>query len=271
MICIRLFAITGVMSSTRVFISWSGVRSKHVALALRDWLLCVFPDVDPFVSSANIQAGQFWDDAIKERIRTSRFCVVCVTPANRTSEWLHYEAGAMAEGMGIRVAPYLLGVKMHDLSGPMKRLQATFADQEGTLALVMSMAAAIGVSGKDQFLKNAVAKNWSDLEKQLAATPAEETPVGAERTSDLDYIPLMVSDETVLQLLQQKLAYTSTETFLFDDLERELRLPPGSAKRCLVAAAGQRFEIAMAPESARLARKKLPLARLSTSGRDRGI
>lgn len=41
----------------RVFVSWSGERSREVAKAFRDWLPLVLHYAEPWVSDADIEAG----------------------------------------------------------------------------------------------------------------------------------------------------------------------------------------------------------------------
>ena len=49
--------------SMKVFISWSGERSRLVATALHQWLPLVINDVDPFISS-DIDAGACWQSEV---------------------------------------------------------------------------------------------------------------------------------------------------------------------------------------------------------------
>lgn len=46
-------------ASMKVFLSWSGERSRLVATALHEWLPQVINAVEPFISS-NIDAGARW-------------------------------------------------------------------------------------------------------------------------------------------------------------------------------------------------------------------
>jgi hypothetical protein len=48
----------------KVFISWSGTRSKELANALRDWLPLALSYVKPWVSDKDIGAGDRWAQSI---------------------------------------------------------------------------------------------------------------------------------------------------------------------------------------------------------------
>ena len=45
------------VGSMRVFISWSGERSKVLAQALKEWLPLVLHNVEPWMSEVDIAAG----------------------------------------------------------------------------------------------------------------------------------------------------------------------------------------------------------------------
>jgi hypothetical protein len=52
----------------RVFISWSGERSKTLAIAMRDWLPLVLHYIEPWLSEADIGAGQRWAHPIAQQL-----------------------------------------------------------------------------------------------------------------------------------------------------------------------------------------------------------
>jgi hypothetical protein len=103
----------------KVFISWSGDKSRNVAVALRDWLPSVINCIQPFVSSEDIHAGTRWQQEIADQLDTTNFGVVCVTKENQLSPWLNFEAGALAKAVDLsRVVPLAIDLKPSDVKIP---------------------------------------------------------------------------------------------------------------------------------------------------------
>src|ERR1700720_3713132 len=103
----------------RIFICWSGRRSGELAEAIYDWLPKFTHDLAlPFLSS-KIKMGVRWFEEIGQQLDASDAGLICLTPENLSSNWIHYEAGALAKavrrrGTSNRTNPiftYLLGVK----------------------------------------------------------------------------------------------------------------------------------------------------------------
>jgi hypothetical protein len=49
----------------KIFVSWSGKRSKAVAELMSDWLKCVIQASQPWISTRDIDRGAIWFSGIK--------------------------------------------------------------------------------------------------------------------------------------------------------------------------------------------------------------
>src|ERR1700734_3199682 len=113
-----------------VFISWSGPQSKQVAEALHHYLPLIINALKPWLSSADVEAGARWAVDIAGNLEKSKFGILCLTPGNLDSIWIHFEAGALAKTVDNKtfVCPYLLHVQPSDLTGPLTQFQAKKAN-----------------------------------------------------------------------------------------------------------------------------------------------
>lgn len=124
-------------TSPIVFISWSGDKSKAVAGALRGWLPLVIQSAEPWMSAADISKGSRWEQDIAAKLEEASVGIVCLTPQNLASTWLHFEVGALSKKVGkARVCPYLLGLQPEDVDQPLGMFQMTVADEPQTFHLV---------------------------------------------------------------------------------------------------------------------------------------
>jgi hypothetical protein len=53
----------------KVFISWSGARSKAVAELLNDWNKCVLQAAKPWISTQDIDRGTIWFNQIQMQLQ----------------------------------------------------------------------------------------------------------------------------------------------------------------------------------------------------------
>ena len=142
----------------KIFLCWSGERSRHVAKEFDEFLKDLnkkLPGLnnlfDPF-RSANIEKGLPWFQAVESELASAQAVLVTITPENCESP-MHYEAGAIANGMRIemsrkgkrkanvdtikgRLFTYLFGMDARALKGPLAAYQSTAATYEDTRALV---------------------------------------------------------------------------------------------------------------------------------------
>lgn len=156
----------------KVFLSFSGSRSKHVAQALSGWLPQILHPIDCWFSD-DIRSGQDWMSAILLGIASSDLGVICVTRANQERPWLNFEAGACAGVSKTKVAvPYLIDFEeILELKKPMEGLQFRRASKEETLRLVLDInqSREDDLQRTEEELQKGFDKWWPDLEVELEA------------------------------------------------------------------------------------------------------
>ena len=172
----------------KVFISWSGDRSRHVAQALRDWLPKVLQGTKPWMSDKDIDAGRRWSAQLSAELENSKVGILCVTPENQQNAWLMFEAGALAKSVSeTRLVPYLYKLQKSDLLKPAADFQAVLADREGTRKLVDTLNDALdeGMRLATSVLDEVFATWWEKLEEELrSVSPGPVSPPSRKRSSE---------------------------------------------------------------------------------------
>lgn len=183
----------------RVFISWSGPRSKHIAEALRNWLPKVLQSVSPWMSDDDIAAGSRWLPEVAGELANAKLGILCVTPENQASPWLVFEAGALSKTLEQTfVCPMLFDLDIGQLSGPLAQFQASTLDRLGMQRLLETLNFALGASALPAgSLEEIFEVWWPKLEAQFATTPALNTPAVPRRSSEdvLDEILSLVREQ----------------------------------------------------------------------------
>lgn len=156
----------------KVFISWSGQRSKDLANALRNWLPMVLQYIEPWVSDQDISAGERWAQAIAGELDASNFGIICITPENIHSEWILFEAGALSKSMQDgKVIPLLFGLELSDLSGPLSQFQAQKMEESGMKEVVKSINKISATKTSDTIVDQLLPALWPTLQETIAAIP----------------------------------------------------------------------------------------------------
>lgn len=124
----------------KVFISWSGEKSKKIALIFREWLPSIIQSVVPYVSSEDIDKGSRWSTDIANELENSSFGILCVTRDNLESPWLCFEAGALSKTVDkTLVAPFLFDVKRSEVKGPILQFQSTIFQKDDIKKMVVTL------------------------------------------------------------------------------------------------------------------------------------
>ncbi|MFJ6805006.1 TIR domain-containing protein [Streptomyces anulatus] len=196
----------------KVFLSWSGERSRRVAEALKHWLPDVIQEVDPWVSSQDIAKGGRGLDEITHELSATDFGIICVTPENETSRWMNFEAGSLAKQFKIaHVAPFLLDMKIADLTGPLSKFQATVGDnQDDVRKLIgdMNKASSGRVVAEDR-LERAFARSWPEMESALQEARRAPLPGGVRHSIERSEAEML--EEILLLVRKQEFRGTNLE------------------------------------------------------------
>jgi len=152
----------------KVFISWSGLRSKELANSLRDWLPMILHYVEPFVSDKDIAAGDRWAQTIAGELENSNFGIICITPENIDSEWILFESGALSKSMlDGKVIPLLFGLELSDLSGPLSQFQAQKVEETGIMDVIKAINNVAENKADEKIIDRSVPALWPELESAL--------------------------------------------------------------------------------------------------------
>jgi TIR domain len=167
----------------KVFISWSGERSRLLAQALHWWLPLVLHYVKPWMSDADVSAGDRWSTVIAKELETSNFGIICITPENLQSPWVMFEAGALAKAMqGSKVIPLLFNLEIREISGPLAQFQAKKFNRDGVEEVIGSINKSTESGVSEERTKQLFSPLWPELEKKLAEIPTNAPAVKHSRS-----------------------------------------------------------------------------------------
>lgn len=170
----------------KVFLSWSGNRSKEVANLLNDWLCCVIQATRPWISSRDLDRGSLWFGEINDQLKDTTVGVICLTQENKSRPWILFEAGALAKGLSTsRVCTFLIDLEPKDIEDPLAQFNHTFPNRESILSLVKTLNSTLGANALDvRVLDQVFDTYWPQFEEKFktiikttdAAPPAKPRP-----------------------------------------------------------------------------------------------
>lgn len=172
----------------KVFLSWSGAKSRKLAEVLNTWLPSVIQNVEPYYTPDDVQKGTRWNSEIAGELEECSIGILCLTRANLVAPWVMFEAGALSKKVDeSRVCPLLFEVEPSDVIGPLVSLQATKFERDEMLRILRTINAELGDGGlKDNVLLNVFEKWWPDLSSEVESIMAQsddesESSVRTER------------------------------------------------------------------------------------------
>lgn len=183
----------------KVFISWSGPKSKALAKVLSQWLPSVLQAVQPYYSPEDIGKGSRWSTEIAHELEQSRVGLICVTSDNLSAPWVMFEAGSLAKDLGkSRVCPILFDVATTDLQGPLVQFQAAKFEKLDMKRVIVTINEELGDSALDRpVLDKVFDKWWPELQSDVSAALEESRAFDSDEIrSERDLL------KEVLQLLR---------------------------------------------------------------------
>lgn len=210
----------------KVFLSWSGQRSKEVANLLSDWLCCVIQASRPWISTRDLDRGSLWFGEINDQLKDTTVGIICLTQENKTRPWILFEAGALAKGLSTsRVCTLLVDLEPKDIEDPLAQFNHTFPTSESVLGLVKTLNSTHAGSALDnRILEQVFATYWPQFESrfgQILAT-TEAQPPSKPRPKE-DVLGEILENTRMLNSRIRRLEH-ETERFRVREMDMPMRM-----------------------------------------------
>jgi TIR domain len=152
----------------KVFVSWSGERSKAVATLLADWIKCVLQASDPWISTRDIERGSVWFNEIGGQLQDISVGIVCLTQENKERPWILFEAGALYKGLNARVCTLLIDLEPADVEPPLSEFNHTLPNEDSMRDLVYMLNNRLSAPLEQRVVDQVFATYWPQFEKKFA-------------------------------------------------------------------------------------------------------
>ena len=116
-----------------------------------------------WMSETDVPAGDMWIETLIEKAVTARVMLVCLTPENQDSRWLHFEVGL---SMGKPLIPLLWDLDAGDVQPPLGTFNCCIADRRGIWKLVNRLSEILSLPDVKHDLFDLY---WPDLLKEINA------------------------------------------------------------------------------------------------------
>ena len=153
----------------KVFLSWSGNRSRAIAEVFKAWLPSVLQAARPYFSPDDVTKGARWLTEISKELEDSRIALLIITPENQEAPWLLFEAGALSKNFDrSRVCPLLFGgMDPTDVKGPLVQFQGARFCKVETKKVLKAVNTELGDSALSaEVLENVFEMWWPKLKNR---------------------------------------------------------------------------------------------------------
>jgi hypothetical protein len=196
----------------KIFLSWSGSLSKHIAEVLHKYLPFIINELQPFISG-HIESGSRWNIKLMEELEQSSFGILCLTSENLESAWLLFEAGALTKHLEGRACGLLIGsLKPNDVQGPLSQFQHRKFARDGFGSLLEDINSKLENPMEKGRLNLVIDKWWADIYSEYENAVKSAT----SENKQLQRPPEDILDEilTKIRVIEKNLAPSkSTKTY----------------------------------------------------------
>lgn len=163
----------------KIFVSWSGNRSRAVAELFSEWLKCVIQASQPWISTRDIDRGAIWFSEINDNLRDVSVGVVFLTQENKDKPWILFETGALAKGLtSNRVCTFLIDLNPSDLQDPLAQFNHTLPEKLGLWNLTRTINSCVTDNPLDEkTLEKVFETYWPQFEADFAQAKLDN-PIG---------------------------------------------------------------------------------------------
>lgn len=157
----------------KIFLSWSGNKSKLIAESLREWLEQVIQSTEPWISTS-IEKGKKWSTEISDKLEESKVGIICLTRENLNAPWILFEAGAISKSSDSYVCTFLTDISSPtEITGPLSSFQHTRFQKDEVLKLLKTINSRIkenkgGKSLNDKSLEDVFEIFYPKLEAKIS-------------------------------------------------------------------------------------------------------
>ena len=190
----------------KIFLSWSGKRSRETAEILRDWIPQVIQAVEPWISR-DIEKGKRWNKEISDNLEDCKVGIICLNRDNLHEDWLHFEAGALSKTKDAVVCTFLLDINPTDIEEPLAQFQHTLFSKDDVYKLIQSINNQLDLVKekplKEKVLIGVFETFWPNLEKGLlkiktTGIESQKTPIRKDRELLEEILEIVRHDKKVV-------------------------------------------------------------------------
>ena len=196
----------------KVFISWSGERSKAAAELLTEWIHDVIQAVKPWISTRDIDKGSIWFNEITETFKDTSLGIICLTPENKDKPWILFESGALLSVLNKQAKPhvctFLIGLKPTDIENPLAQFNHTGSHKAEIFELLKTINKQLESNRlEEKSLEKAFNTYWPEFHERfkeiLKIKPAEKI-VAKPRSEESMMSEVLSTVRSLEQRLREK-------------------------------------------------------------------